>query len=101
MARYQGSRCLAWDSFQKNISHLLRTTPPPNGGHPCFATAKAMEPYSSGGDTPTFIFPTNDRHSGTVLSADPDKGIIEVGGVRLGVEGARHSSLAPSLFFSG
>ena len=54
-------------------------------------------PLLAVGDSQTFIFPSNDRRSGTVFSADPDKGIIEVDGVRLSVRRAIASdSLIPS-----
>jgi hypothetical protein len=36
-------------------------------------------------DALTFIFPSDGHRSGTVFSADVDKGIIEVGGVRLNI----------------
>src|SRR5438045_1493167 len=40
-------------------------------------------PLFAMGDALAFVFPNNDRRSGTVFSADEDEGVIEVGGVRL------------------
>jgi hypothetical protein len=42
-------------------------------------------PPLAAGDGLTFIFPSNDRLSGVVLSPDSDEGTIEAGSVRLSV----------------
>jgi hypothetical protein len=53
----------------------------------CFTDHAAVPPLAAG-DGLTFIFPSNDRVSGVVLSPDSDKGTIEAGTVRLSVRRA-------------
>jgi hypothetical protein len=49
------------------------------------------------GDALTFIFPNNDRQSGTAFSAGVDKGVIEAGSVRLNIRRATDAdSLIPA-----
>jgi hypothetical protein len=55
-----------------------------------FADQEPMPPLAMG-DRLAFIFPNNDRRSGTVLNPDSDKGVIEVSSVRLSI---RHATAA-------
>jgi hypothetical protein len=48
------------------------------------AARDPMPPLAMG-DALTFIFPNNDRQSRNVFSAEVDKGVIEVSGVRLSI----------------